>query len=102
MKKLLLTLGAIAALSAPATAADLPTRTYTRAPAIIDPAYNWTGFYLGAGLGWQRDQTDWETTEIGNRAGPGCLDSAPRKLSGFLPGYAEGGALRFCCGVGRA
>ncbi|MHC2449335.1 hypothetical protein, partial [Bradyrhizobium elkanii] len=30
------------------------------------------------------------------RAGPGCLDSAPLDLSGFLPGYAERGALRFC------
>ncbi|MHC2566260.1 hypothetical protein ACVIVD_008298 [Bradyrhizobium liaoningense] len=26
------------------------------------------------------------------RAGPGCLDSAPLDLSGFLPGYAERGA----------
>jgi len=68
MKKLLLTLGAIAALGASATAADLPARTDTRAPAMIDPVYNWTGFYLGAGLGWQRDQTDWETTEISNPA----------------------------------
>ncbi|MDH6179815.1 hypothetical protein M2307_008810, partial [Bradyrhizobium japonicum] len=30
------------------------------------------------------------------RAGPGCLDSAALDLSGFLPGYAERGALRFC------
>ncbi|MCP1966260.1 trehalose-6-phosphate synthase, partial [Bradyrhizobium japonicum] len=37
-----------------------------------------------------------------NRAGPGCLDSAPLDLSGFLPGYAERGALRFCRCVGRA
>ncbi|MBR1033266.1 hypothetical protein ABIF65_009238 [Bradyrhizobium japonicum] len=36
------------------------------------------------------------------RAGPGCLDSAPLDLSGFLPGYAERGALRFCRCVGRA
>ncbi|GLR97032.1 MULTISPECIES: response regulator [Bradyrhizobium] len=38
----------------------------------------------------------------GVRAGPGCLDSAPLDLSGFLPGYAERGALRFCRCVGRA
>ncbi|MCW2199872.1 hypothetical protein M2227_001962 [Bradyrhizobium elkanii] len=36
------------------------------------------------------------------RAGPGCLDSAALDLSGFLPGYAERGALRFCRCVGRA
>ena len=29
------------------------------------------------------------------RAGPGCLNSAPRRLSGFLPGCAERGASRF-------
>ncbi|MET3219457.1 hypothetical protein ABIF35_000244 [Bradyrhizobium japonicum] len=40
--------------------------------------------------------------EIAERAGPGCLDSAPLDLSGFLPGYAERGALRFCRCVGRA
>ncbi|MHC2566520.1 hypothetical protein [Bradyrhizobium liaoningense] len=40
--------------------------------------------------------------ETGKRAGPGCLDSAPLDLSGFLPGYAERGALRFCRCVGRA
>ncbi|WP_155258300.1 hypothetical protein, partial [Bradyrhizobium japonicum] len=35
-------------------------------------------------------------TAYSHRAGPGCLDSAPLDLSGFLPGYAERGALRFC------
>ncbi|MEY9132786.1 Crp/Fnr family transcriptional regulator [Bradyrhizobium sp. YCK136] len=40
--------------------------------------------------------------ENNQRAGPGCLDSAPLDLSGFLPGYAERGALRFCRCVGRA
>ncbi|MFK4535160.1 hypothetical protein ABIA00_003343 [Bradyrhizobium ottawaense] len=30
--------------------------------------------------------------KAGDRAGPGCLDSAPLDLSGFLPGYAERGA----------
>lgn len=41
-------------------------------------------------------------TAIGNRAGPGYLDSSPRILSGSLPGFAERGAFRFCRGVGRA
>ncbi|BBZ92971.1 hypothetical protein BRDID11004_61300 [Bradyrhizobium diazoefficiens] len=43
-----------------------------------------------------------ETGLKADRAGPGCLDSAPLDLSGFLPGYAERGALRFCRCVGRA
>ena len=36
------------------------------------------------------------------RAGSGCLDSGPRKLSGFLPGFTARGPLRFCRGVERA
>ena len=38
--------------SGTAEAADLPVRTYTKAPIVVDPLYNWTGFYIGANLGW--------------------------------------------------
>jgi outer membrane immunogenic protein len=53
MKKLLLSTAAILALAAPAVAADLPARPYTKAPAYTAPAavYNWTGFYIGGHLG---------------------------------------------------
>jgi outer membrane immunogenic protein len=34
-----------------ASAADLPARTYTKAPAMVDPGYNWTGFYIFGGGG---------------------------------------------------
>src|SRR6266566_4523160 len=48
MKKILLTTVGLAALGmAPAIAADLPARTYTKAPAIA-PLPTWTGFYVGA------------------------------------------------------
>jgi outer membrane immunogenic protein len=36
--------------AAPAVAADLPARapaTYTKAPAIVQAAYDWSGFYIG-------------------------------------------------------
>ncbi|SED89838.1 outer membrane protein [Bradyrhizobium erythrophlei] len=53
MKKLLL--GAVAgiACAAPAFAADLPARTYPKAPAYTAPeaVYNWTGFYVGGHVG---------------------------------------------------
>ncbi|MEY9744933.1 hypothetical protein ABIF65_004307 [Bradyrhizobium japonicum] len=52
-----------------------------------------------AGVPVHADQWAWS---MGFRADPGCLDSAPLDLSGFLPGYAERGALRFCRCVGRA
>ncbi|MHC2387571.1 hypothetical protein ACVMFA_000299 [Bradyrhizobium liaoningense] len=56
---------------------------------------------------WQVEYERWQRRDLSARryvyrAGPGCLDSAPLDLSGFLPGYAERGALRFCRCVGRA
>ncbi|GLR96762.1 hypothetical protein ACVIU7_009679 [Bradyrhizobium liaoningense] len=62
---------------------------------------------LCATTGWHRKHAvralrRREAVGPGERAGPGCLDSAPLDLSGFLPGYAERGALRFCRCVGRA
>src|ERR1700674_774463 len=53
MKKFLLGTVALVDLGAtvPALAADLPARTYTKAPAYVAPIYNWTGFYIGANIG---------------------------------------------------
>jgi len=54
MKKFLLgTVGLIAlGAAAPAVAADLPARTYTKAPAYVAAVYDWSGFYIGANGGW--------------------------------------------------
>ncbi|OKO78734.1 outer membrane protein [Bradyrhizobium sp. NAS96.2] len=54
MKKFLLGTVALAALAGPAFAADMPARTYTKAPPpYTAPAlvYNWTGFYIGGHVG---------------------------------------------------
>lgn len=54
MKKILLSSVAFALLStlAPAVAADLAARPYTKAPAYVaSPIYNWTGFYIGGHIG---------------------------------------------------
>src|ERR1700754_4815083 len=58
MKKILLaTVGLLALGAAPALAADLPAKVYTKAPAVIPPIYNWSGFYVGinGGGGSARD-----------------------------------------------
>ena len=58
MKKLVLALTALAALSGSALAADLPSKAPMYQPP--PPVYNWTGFYLfgGAGYGlWEADTT---------------------------------------------
>jgi outer membrane immunogenic protein len=58
MKKVLLALTALAAVTGSASAADLGARPYAKAPVAVAPAYNWTGFYIfgggGAGL-WAAD-----------------------------------------------
>ncbi|MCA6122968.1 porin family protein [Bradyrhizobium sp. WSM 1704] len=54
MKKFLLGTVALAAFAGPAFAADMPARTYTKAPPpVTAPAlvYNWTGFYIGGHVG---------------------------------------------------
>src|SRR5882724_702369 len=58
MKKILMTTVGLAALGlAPAVAADLAARTYTKAPAAVSPLYNWTGFYIGAMGGYGKEDT---------------------------------------------
>lgn len=42
-----------------AFAADLPARTYTKAPAMAVSAYNWTGFYVGIHGGADWFHKDW-------------------------------------------
>ena len=54
MKKILLATVALVALgaTAPALAADLAARPYTKAPPpVMAPIYNWTGFYIGGHVG---------------------------------------------------
>jgi outer membrane immunogenic protein len=61
MKKLLLGMAALSVFAAPALAADMPARTYTKAPVYTPPQaiYNWTGFYVGGHLGgaWAGDNS---------------------------------------------
>jgi outer membrane immunogenic protein len=37
-------LGLLAFTAAPAVAADLPAKVNTKAPAVVPPIYNWSGF----------------------------------------------------------
>jgi outer membrane immunogenic protein len=57
MKRLLLA-GVALSVATAASAADIPARPYAKAPAaVMSPAYNWSGFYIGAmgGYGWGTD-----------------------------------------------
>ena len=60
MKKVLLASACLFALAAPASAADLAARPYTKAPIAPAAVYNWTGFYLGivGGGAWEDNSID--------------------------------------------
>jgi outer membrane immunogenic protein len=54
---------------APAAAADLPARapaTYSKAPAIVEAAYDWSGFYAGINGGGATSSIDWNADGFGD------------------------------------
>ena len=60
MKKFLVASAALTALivGGVANAADIPARMLVKAPVVVAPIYNWSGFYVGieGGGGWGRSQ----------------------------------------------
>jgi outer membrane immunogenic protein len=67
MKKFVLALTAVAAFAAPAFAADIAPRTYSKAPAPVAYAPSWTGCYVAGGGGygmWNQDNTLFDTTVL--------------------------------------
>jgi outer membrane immunogenic protein len=78
MKRLVLALTAVAAFAGSAVAADLPARTYTKAP-MMAPAPNWTGFYIfgGGGGGIWDANTDVVSTTTGT-----CIVCTNQKQGG--------------------
>jgi outer membrane immunogenic protein len=90
MKKFLLgTVGLIAlSMSAPASAADLAARPYTKAPPMIAAVYDWSGFYIGANGGWGSARNCWDfLTPAGTFIGAeGCHDATGGTAGGQI-GY---------------
>lgn len=62
MKKLMLITASLVALSAaaPAVAADMAARPYTKAPPIVQAAYDWSGFYIGVNGGGGTSRNRWD------------------------------------------
>jgi outer membrane immunogenic protein len=94
MKKFLLgTVGLVAlGLAAPASAADLAARPYTKAPPpVVAPIYDWSGFYIGfnGGGGTSRNCWDLITTPAGipiSPASEGCHNATGGTAGGQV-GY---------------
>ena len=108
MKRILLGAAGLAALAAPAFAADIPARPYTKAPAYTAPAvvYNWTGFYIGghAGYGFMKST---DAISGANAAGTSLLTggniatSVPLDSRGFIGGGQLGYNWQISSGLGR-
>src|SRR3954453_12091774 len=89
MKKFLLaTVGLVAlGIGAPASAADLAARPYTKAPPpMIAAAYDWSGFYIGANGGWGRSRNRWDILDSGFGLPEGSHD-ADGAVAGGQIGY---------------
>ncbi|MCZ8316452.1 outer membrane beta-barrel protein [Phreatobacter sp.] len=74
MKRLLLATTALVAFAAGAQAADLGVPRSPVAAAVVAPAFNWTGFYLGGHLGYGFGRGHHANTPLG--AG-GAFDNGP-------------------------
>lgn len=93
MKRILLGVAGFAAIATPAFAADLAPRTYvpTKAPPLVSPAYDWSGFYVGinGGGGWSRDcwnNTALFGTAVSPSVGEGCGSNSGGTVGGQV-GY---------------
>jgi len=89
MKKVLLVTASLIALgaAAPAVAADLAARPYTKAPPMIAALYDWSGFYIGANGGWGSSRNCWDFLPVaGGVASEGCHDASGGTVGGQI-GY---------------
>src|SRR3977135_287680 len=91
-KFLLATVGLVAlGMAAPASAADLAARPYTKAPPMVAAIYDWSGFYIGANGGWGSSHKCWDLTNFaGATVVPtfreGCHDATGGVIGGQI-GY---------------
>src|SRR5882757_2107030 len=90
MNKILIgAIGAMAlGLSAPASAADMAARPYTKAPApMIATIYDWSGFYIGINGGGGTSHKCWDFVGVGGAlVGEGCNNATGGTVGGQV-GY---------------
>ena len=80
----------VAGFAGAASAADLPARTYTKAPAMIPVVYNWSGFYLGLNGGGGSSHNCWNLTANALGAAPGAPSEGCSDGTGGLVGGQVG------------
>jgi outer membrane immunogenic protein len=86
MKKFLLGTVALVAFAAPAAAADLAARPYTKAAPMIAAVYDWSGFYIGINGGWGSSHKCYTNTAVGGTVllplAEGCHDATGGTVGG--------------------
>jgi outer membrane immunogenic protein len=94
MKKLLLSVVGLVAFgaAAPAIAADLAARPYTKAPAMVAAIYDWSGFYIGANGGGASSRNCWD---VNNTAAGGIVAPAFREGCHDATGAVAGGQIGY-------
>ena len=93
MKRTLIGMAAAMSLFATgAMAADLAAKPYVKAPVMVDPAFNWSGFYIGGNVGysWGRERDDGSLTgtqsvQVFRTAGPTTSRTATRPTTSWPP-----------------
>jgi outer membrane immunogenic protein len=100
MRKFLLAAAGLVALSfaAPASAADLAARPYTKAPAMFAAVYDWSGFYVGANGGWGTSRNCFTNTSalgvpVVPAAPEGCHDATGGTAGGQIGYRWQSGAF---------
>ena len=91
MKTLLLAAAGLTAVAiAPALAADLPARApaYTKAPAIVEPIYNWSGFYIGINGGGGSSRDCWSINNALGVAVPSTAEGCHNATGALVGGQA--------------
>jgi outer membrane immunogenic protein len=92
MKKVLIaTLGLMAIASAPARAADMPAKVYSKAQAAPAAIYDWSGFFVGFNAGGGSNNNCWTNSFAAGAAtvpsvSEGCVDTTGALLGGQI-GY---------------
>jgi outer membrane immunogenic protein len=80
----------VAAFAGAVQAADLPVKTYTKAPPMVAPVYDWSGFYIGLNAGGASSRECWTVFSVANLpVGPdseGCHNATGGLVGGQI-GY---------------
>jgi outer membrane autotransporter protein len=85
---------AVSAAALPALAADMPSKMPVKAPPIVAPVYNWTGFYVGGHAGYRWADADFTSAAYAFDPGSGTINFPARnenyRLNGGIFGVQGG------------